>query len=596
MIRNKLRKTIHYLKQYPALSILIFIFVSMGSFLEVFHVGLLLPILNGIVGTGKIFSDTPKLAFLGEFFSNFSRVDTLSILLILFFLAFIAKSLVTYWGTAFMAKQRFFHTRDLQNELFRKLMVAGIPFFDSTKSGQIVNAVYNESVRIGKFINCVLRMSAMSARIAVNLLILFVISWKFTLFSVVIFLIIRFPIYLVMKKIKTIGVAVAKTMADFNFFVLEAVSGIRVIRIFGGEKQEEKKFATEAQKLCELNYANIKRAEMLLPFTQVMFIGIFIVFFLMIIRMVKIDMVNILPYVVAYIYVSKNLLTDFTAFQDRRAEATSYLGAFDSYEELSRKIDNSIPKNGNIVFNSLVSEIKFDRVSFGYHPDKTVLEDVTLTVPKNKTTAIVGYSGTGKTTLAYLLMGFYRITKGKILVDGININDLEKASWCSKIGFVSQDVFIFNASAKENIAYGKPNATEEAIRSAAVAADIESYISSLPEGYDTILGERGVRLSGGQRQRISIARALMQNPEILILDEATSHLDSNTERQIQNAIDKLAKNRTVVVIAHRLSTVLSADNIIVLSDKRVVESGTHIDLMNRYDGYYKHLYKTQFQT
>ncbi len=592
MIKNKTAIVLGYLKRYRNLSIAIFLFVAFGSFLEVFSVGLLFPILQGIMGSENLFHGIPFLKYFDSLFAGWERKNLLTFLLLVFFAAFTIKHIIFYVGNIIISKQRFLLTKDLQNELFDKLMKAGISFYDSTKSGHIVNSIYNETVRIGNFINAVLRIFAMFVRMLVNAAILFVISWKFTAIALIAFFVIRFPLYLIMNRIRHIGITVNKAIADLTFTVLEAVSGIRVIKIFSAEKQERVKFADAAETIYNLNYSNLKNAESILPMTQVAFFGIFIVFFLVVLRTMDLELTKLLPYIAAYLYVSKNVLGDFGALQDRRAEAASYLGSFDSYNDMMQKIDSGIIPDGKKKFVNLGGEIKFDNVSFGYSPAKIVLDGVSFSIIRNKTTALVGYSGSGKTTLAYLLLRFYDTLKGRILVDGIDIRELDVNSWRSRIGFVSQDVFIFNASAKENISYGKPDATEAQVRAAARAAEIDDYIASLPHGYDTVLGERGVKLSGGQRQRISIARALMQNPDILILDEATSHLDTKTERQIQSAIERLSKDRTTIVIAHRLSTVINADKIVVFENGRVAEEGTHASLMGS-NGAYKNLHQKQ---
>jgi len=375
--------------------------------------------------------------------------------------------------------------------------------------------------------------------------------------------------------------------------VLEAISGIRVIHIFSAEKQERLKFKEISDRYCDYNYANLKNYELILPLTQILFLGMFVIFFLLLIRITNVNFISIIPYLVTYLYVAKNAMTDFGSLQDRRAEAIGYLGAFDSYEESLIKIKDSVMVNGIHRFDTLNKEIRFDGVYFGYSPERNVLNGVSFAIPVGKTTAIVGASAAGKTTIAHLLLRFYDPVRGKIAIDGIDLRESDIHSWRKKIGVVSQDVFIFNASAHDNIAYGEPHVSDEKIRSVAKIAEMDDYIFNLPNGYNTIFGERGVKLSGGQKQRISIARALIQNPQVLILDEATSHLDTKTEKQIQQAIDELTKNRTVVIIAHRLSTIHSANNIIVLDNGRIVEQGSHSFLLSL-NGHYSQLCKMQF--
>jgi subfamily B ATP-binding cassette protein MsbA len=530
---------------------------------------------------------------LESLFAAWNRTDVLSLLLLAYIISFSVRHIVFYLGNVAISRQRFLLTRDLQMDLFDSLMRTGMRFYDSAKTGYIMNSLYNETIRIGNFINCILRIFAMSVRVLVNVGILFFISWQWTLAALGIFAVVRVPLYLIVNKIRAIGIAVNKATADFNFTVLEMMSGIRVIRAFSGEKRERRKFKETADRCYECNYANLKLSETLLPLTHITFLGIFLVAVGVFIRVARIDMVKVIPFIVAYLYVAKNALTDLSGLQDRRAEAASYLGAFDSYEKFLKETEATREKNGTRQFDGLKEGIRFEDVHFAYTAGKTVLDGFCLDIPKGKITAIVGSSGIGKTTIINLLLGFYEIPAGRITVDGADLKEIDLHSWRAKIGVVSQDVFVFNASARENIAYGRPNASDEEVRAASRVAGISGYLEGLPEGYNTLLGERGVKVSGGQRQRISIARAVIQDPEMLILDEATSHLDSETEREIQSAIDGLTRNRTVIIVAHRLSTIHSADKIVVLDKGRIVEDGTHKELMAR-GGAYRKLYETQF--
>ena len=250
--------------------------------------------------------------------------------------------------------------------------------------------------------------------------------------------------------------------------------------------------------------------------------------------------------------------------------------------------------DGEKVLEKAQGDIEFKKVSFDYNDKETVIKDLSIQIPKGKTVALVGPSGGGKTTLCHLIPRFYEVDRGEVLVDGENIKDYTLSSLRSAIGLVQQDVFLFTGTIKDNILYGKPTATEEEMKAAAKNAHIAEFIEGLAEGYDTWIGEKGVRLSGGQKQRLSIARMFLKNPPILILDEATSALDNESEKIIQKSLTALSKGRTTLVIAHRLSTIRNADMIIVLSDKGVEEQGSHDELYAKNDGLYKRLYDAQF--
>jgi ATP-binding cassette subfamily B protein len=262
-------------------------------------------------------------------------------------------------------------------------------------------------------------------------------------------------------------------------------------------------------------------------------------------------------------------------------------------EILDEEPEKDAPDAQNV--GKLNGHIEFRDVTYGYGEDKDVLKNISINIGKGKTFALVGPSGGGKTTICHLIPHFYEVETGEILIDGISINKMTRGSLRENIGIVQQDVYLFNASIKDNILYGRPDATEEEVIEAAKRANIHDYVMTLPNGYDTEIGERGVRLSGGQKQRLSIARVFLKNPPILILDEATSALDNATEMQIQASLEELSRGRTVIVVAHRLSTIKRADNIVVLDREGVREMGTHEELMKN-SGIYRELYEYQFRT
>ncbi len=264
-----------------------------------------------------------------------------------------------------------------------------------------------------------------------------------------------------------------------------------------------------------------------------------------------------------------------------RARLSNLHGSFDNIQQLLRTDDKPYLDNGKVEFSHLKQAIEFVDVDFGYDPNELVLQQISLTIPRGQTVALVGASGAGKSTLADLVPRFYDPTKGEIFIDGLNLRELDVNSLRRKLAVVSQSTFIFNGSVRDNIAYAMTKVDEKSIKEAARLANALEFIQNMPEGFDTQLGDRGVRLSGGQRQRIAIARALLRNPDILILDEATSALDSVSERLIQESIEKLSVGRTVIAIAHRLSTIMRADKVVVLEKGRIVEQGTYQELLQQ---------------
>ena len=286
--------------------------------------------------------------------------------------------------------------------------------------------------------------------------------------------------------------------------------------------------------------------------------------------------VNPIKKLIQFVEMFQNAITGYTRFQ----------------ELMNIEVEQEAPDAVDL--KDVRGEITFDNVSFQYDEGKEVLSNISMTFPQGEMVAIVGPSGGGKTTLCHLIPRFYEITQGSICIDGQDIRKVTRRSLRSKIGIVQQDVFLFTGTIFDNIAYGKLGASREEVYEAAKKANIHDYIMSLPEGYDTFVGERGVKLSGGQKQRISIARVFLKNPPILILDEATSALDNVTENYIQDSLDELCKNRTTIVVAHRLSTIKNADEIIVMDRDGIQERGTHTQLLEKDNGIYRELYEAQF--
>ena len=282
-----------------------------------------------------------------------------------------------------------------------------------------------------------------------------------------------------------------------------------------------------------------------------------------------------------FVFVLFRLIPALYSINGNLAQISSFQGSLENIKELLQRENKPYLENGKVQFSKLKRAIEFRSVDFGYDASDLVLHNITLTIEKGQTVALVGASGAGKTTLADLIPRFYDPTQGKVLIDGVDLREFDIDSVRRKMAIVSQDTFIFNTCVRNNIAYGTEEADEQAILKAAQLANALEFIQEMPEGFDTQLGDRGVRLSGGQRQRIAIARALLRDPEILIMDEATSALDSVSERLIQESLEKLSVGRTVIAIAHRLSTIVRADKVVVLEQGRIVEQGTYQELLEQ---------------
>ncbi|WPK12535.1 ABC transporter ATP-binding protein [Lysinibacillus louembei] len=497
--------------------------------------------------------------------------------------------IVSYWGHMLGINIE----TDMRKEAFSHVQKLSFRYFDNNKTGHLVSRLTNDLMDIGElahhgpedlFIAVMTIIGAFS--------VMFYIDPTFT---ILIFVLV--PIILVLTIIfgKLMSKAFTRMfgdIADFNARVENNVSGIRVVQAFTNEAHEIQRFKVNNERFRMTKLFSYKvmawneaisgiLTKVLSLFT--LFLGAYYV----------LNGHLTSGEFVAFILLSGILLNPIhkinmfiESYPKGMAGFKRYIDFIETEPEIADRV------NAKEV-NHVEGEVIFDNVSFGYTEDKRALHNINLTVRPGETVALVGPSGAGKSTICSLLPRFYEVNEGSIKIDGIDIRDIKLHSLRSHIGIVQQDVFLFDGTIRENIAYGNLNASEEDIWHAAKRAQLEEVIRALPEGMDTLIGERGVKLSGGQKQRLSIARIFLKNPKILILDEATSALDTETEKAIQEALNELAVGRTTLVIAHRLATIKDADRIVVVSKKGIVEEGTHEELMNSQKVYYG-LYTAQF--
>jgi subfamily B ATP-binding cassette protein MsbA len=372
-----------------------------------------------------------------------------------------------------------------------------------------------------------------------------------------------------------------KASGQYTSVSLEFINGIRTVQAFAAQEFERKRFDKANSRLVKAATQAMSLHILIQPLSEgvatTILIGILIVTFTTLIPNGQMQPASLLT----FLFVLFRLMPTVREVNGARAQLSSFQGALNNIKELLRVDNKTYLQDGKTQFLGLRQAIQFVSVDFGYNPSNSVLRDITLTIKRGQMTALVGASGAGKTTLADLIPRFYDPTKGKILIDGVDLREFEIKSLRQKLAVVSQDTFIFNTSVWNNIAYAMEEVDKAAILEAARLANALEFIEEMPEGFETVLGDRGVRLSGGQRQRIAIARALLRNPEILVLDEATSALDSVSERLIQESLEKLAVGRTVIAIAHRLSTIVRADKVVVLERGCIVEEGSYQELLEQ---------------
>jgi len=380
-----------------------------------------------------------------------------------------------------------------------------------------------------------------------------------------------------------------KKMADLTTILQEKIGSIQIVKAFTAEEREKAIFSQENEKFFRLMLKQIKRISLLSPITEFLGAGggAFLIYFGgKEVLSGRLSTGVFLLFLVALFSIISPIKGIATANAQIQAGASALPRIFEILEEKNEVVEKAMAKE-----LPGLKEIEFSRLSFGYQK-KEILKDINLKLKAGEAIGIVGSSGVGKTTLINLLLRFYDPTDGAILINGEDIKNFKLKSLREKIGLVTQEPILFNDTIRNNIAYGKPEAIEEEIKKAAKIANIHTFIETLEKGYETIIGERGARLSGGEKQRIAIARAILKNPPILVLDEATSNLDSESEKLVQEALSRIMKERTSLVIAHRLSTIRNVDLIIVLKDGRIEEQGTHQELINK-KGLYYHFYQLQ---
>ncbi|HXN76270.1 MAG TPA: ABC transporter ATP-binding protein, partial [Gemmatimonadaceae bacterium] len=504
------------------------------------------------------------------------------------------KNLLVWIAGQFGATLQEYVTRDLRNAVYRHLAHLPLGYFTQMKAGQILSRVINDTFEARLILTQIVTQGLQSASlVVVYIAILFSISWKLTLIALVILPLLGFSLQPMLKRLRKGNLRRGNVHGEMTSVLQETISGIRLVKASGTESYEESRFAEGSNKYARSSLKMTRLALVAPPVTEI--IGTLIAVLVLWIgawqvlqsgTMTGATLLAFLTLVLRLLQPLKQLSQMRTTAQSSLASAERLFEILDSPAEFQRD-------PGTRDKAAFERDLRFENVTFAYE-DAPVLSGIDLIARKGEVVALVGPSGSGKSTLVDLIPRFYEPGEGRILLDGIDTREIKLPALRALTGIVSQETVLFHDTVRNNIAYGAADKYSQAqIEAAGRAANAHEFIMELPHGYDTLLGERGTRLSGGQRQRLAIARALLSDPPILILDEATSALDTESERLVQEAVDRLLQGRTVFVIAHRLSTVTHADQIVVLDRGEIVERGTHAELLAK-RGAYSRLYTLQF--
>ncbi len=602
---KQLARLLRYVLPYSAHLVAAIVCMAGVGLLDAFRVVLIRPILDRVLKPEQVTTGVPLFTlpwnghvidltnFVPHQFHNPWTVVAFSMVVATF-----VKGLLDYAGTYLVNYAGFGLITDLRDELYTAILRRSAAFFSRHATGTLLSAIINDIERIQ------MAMSTVLAELLQQFFILIFTAGVVIIYGGKFALILLLFVPIVLFSSGKIGNRVRKTtrkgqdkLAEIQNILHETITGNRIVKAFGMEHWETNRFRVAARRLFRANLRSVAASAISSPLMDLL--GVIAIAFLLLLGRDQIRLggftagsffVFILATFKLYDPVRKFALY-YNNFQQALGASDSVFGFLDAQDEVEEKLTaKRLP--------AFHESIRFENVCFAYEPDSPdairVLDGINLEVRRGEVLAVVGSSGAGKSTLVHLVPRFFDVTSGRLLVDECDVRDVTLASLRSQIGMVTQETVLFNDTLRNNVAYGQPHISQAAVEAASRAALAHDFISALPEGYDTMIGERGVRLSGGQRQRIAIARALLKNAPILILDEATSALDAESESLVQSALGNLMSGRTVIVIAHRLSTVRRADRIAVIENGTVSDIGTHDELMSRL-GTYHRLYDLQFQ-
>lgn len=591
-------KMLQFLKGHERLFVFSVLIMFVASFFEVFQFTMIVPMVDVVFNNKNIAIPNKLPHFLERYIDQLNALEPSMSLLIRFALVLLVlitfKNFLVFGYQLMMSDVSQRVMRDIRYLLYGKIQSLSLDYFSKKRTGELVSRITHDVNVIENAVSYgLIDLFRQTFTIAFWIIMAFSIDAVAAILIFALFPLIGVPMSQIGKKLKKISRGIQEKMADINSHLLETISGIQLIKAFGTEQYEVGRFKGENHSYYKLKMKSVKRMIIISPVTEILgaFFGA-----LLIVWFGNKLMTSELSFGVFALFFASimSIISPIKKLGNVHALIQQALAANERIYDVLDAQPSVIEHKNAVTIEEMQESIRIENVNFSYNHDADlVLKDINLEVKKGEIVAIVGPTGTGKTTLVNLIPRFYDPTRGEVLLDGKNLRDVSFSSLRRQIGIVTQESILFNDTVKANIAYGFQEASQAEIESAAKKAFAHRFIVNMPQGYDTYIGDRGFRLSGGEKQRIAIARAILKNPPILILDEATSQLDSESEKFVQEALDLLMQGRTVVAIAHRLSTIKKADKIVVLERGRIVGLGSHEELLTTCS-LYKKLYNMQF--